>query len=438
MHPRLSAALALLILGVTAAPASAALTFSHTTHPGSVIRTVVQGDAADDVAVFTCEFPYAKVNGADFPGQPVLCDKLNRLTVKGGGGADRIDIGGLVFDSFDVLNETTLDGEGGNDRLVGNLIGTTAYVGTLLGGPGNDTLVRNGNQIVLGGTGDDRFEGLGAIGVTYDGGVGSDTAAFDMSALPPVPVLLTWTAEDVGITLQVGNQSGFAPWASIERVDAVLNNGAQTFDGSGFPGTLRVSALGGNDTLIGGPGADDLTGGTGNDVLEGAGGADRLVGDSGNDTLRARDGIADTGDCGPGADTLIADRVDVVSACETVSLPQLIDATKPALGLRRATLRKRRLSLPVSCPAGESRCAGTVALNAVGKRQSKTVRRKLGSIAFSLTGGQSKTLTMRLSRAERRALLRMRGARLRVTLDVQDAAGNRTTKSRRVSLRLKR
>lgn len=65
----------------------------------------------------------------------------------------------------------------------------------------------------------------------------------------------------------------------------------------------------GNDTVTGGPGVDKIIGGAGRDVLRGGGG---------NDVVRARDGERDTVACGPGVDTVIADRLDVVYACETI------------------------------------------------------------------------------------------------------------------------
>jgi Ca2+-binding RTX toxin-like protein len=46
---------------------------------------------------------------------------------------------------------------------------------------------------------------------------------------------------------------------------------------------------GGNDTLLGGTGNDDLFGGSGNDVLIGGGGNDDLFGDSGRDLLIGSD-----------------------------------------------------------------------------------------------------------------------------------------------------
>jgi len=45
-----------------------------------------------------------------------------------------------------------------------------------------------------------------------------------------------------------------------------------------------------------------------------------LAGD-GDDTISVRDGFGDVVECGPGTDTVTADRSDVLSGCENVSLP---------------------------------------------------------------------------------------------------------------------
>ena len=58
------------------------------------------------------------------------------------------------------------------------------------------------------------------------------------------------------------------------------------------------------DTLTGSAAANVLRGGGGGDTLDGKGGADQLFGDSGDDKIGARDGVADTIDCGDGTDTV--------------------------------------------------------------------------------------------------------------------------------------
>ena len=81
-------------------------------------------------------------------------------------------------------------------------------------------------------------------------------------------------------------------------------------------------------TRLGTDAADVLVGTSRNDVLCGAGGRDRLAGGHGADVLRAgagddvllaRDGLVDAIACGPGRDTVTADRRDRVNRdCERV------------------------------------------------------------------------------------------------------------------------
>jgi Ca2+-binding RTX toxin-like protein len=72
----------------------------------------------------------------------------------------------------------------------------------------------------------------------------------------------------------------------------------------------------GNDILIGGPGKDKLNGGRGNDTLTGNAGKDSLVGGPGSDKINSRDGVTELVRCGPGKDTVRADKKDRLSGCE--------------------------------------------------------------------------------------------------------------------------
>ncbi len=94
--------------------------------------------------------------------------------------------------------------------------------------------------------------------------------------------------------------------------------GPDALAGTGQADTLR--GLGGGDTLTGKSGADKLLGGPGADKITGGPAADRLLGAAGNDRLLAKDGAADTVNCGGGSgDVATVDAVDKVAAsCETV------------------------------------------------------------------------------------------------------------------------
>ncbi len=90
-------------------------------------------------------------------------------------------------------------------------------------------------------------------------------------------------------------------------------------------GEDRLEGRQGDDVLTGGAGADRLEGGRGRDELRGEAGADQLnggldedvlTGGAGDDVLVSVDGRRDVVDCGPGRDTVTADRFDVLRGCE--------------------------------------------------------------------------------------------------------------------------
>src|SRR5687767_6054296 len=90
---------------------------------------------------------------------------------------------------------------------------------------------------------------------------------------------------------------------------------AKTIVGTNGPETLRGSKKG--DRISARGGNDRLFGLAGNDVLDGGPGRDHVDGGAGSDRLKIRDNARDTAVCGPGRDTVIADRLDVVrSGCE--------------------------------------------------------------------------------------------------------------------------
>jgi hypothetical protein len=72
----------------------------------------------------------------------------------------------------------------------------------------------------------------------------------------------------------------------------------------------------GDDALSGGEGPDVMDGRGGGDVIRGGPGLDALRGGAGDDVLDSADGRGELVDCGDGADTALADAVDVVVSCE--------------------------------------------------------------------------------------------------------------------------
>lgn len=93
-----------------------------------------------------------------------------------------------------------------------------------------------------------------------------------------------------------------------------------------------VATLGGGDdaytssgtapqVIDGGDGNDTIATGSGFDTITGGAGSDHLSGGAGNDIIWARDGEADTVDCGGGADFAQVDGSDLFTACSTLDRP---------------------------------------------------------------------------------------------------------------------
>jgi RTX calcium-binding nonapeptide repeat (4 copies) len=99
--------------------------------------------------------------------------------------------------------------------------------------------------------------------------------------------------------------------------------GDDTLFGDGCAGAVgaTAAAAGGDDMLRGGPGGDDLRGGGGKDRLKGGGGTNRYAGGGGKDVLKARNGKAETVNCGGGRDRAVVDSSDTVRGCEKVIRP---------------------------------------------------------------------------------------------------------------------
>ncbi|MDX6662098.1 MAG: hypothetical protein QOG09_200 [Solirubrobacterales bacterium] len=111
--------------------------------------------------------------------------------------------------------------------------------------------------------------------------------------------------------------------------DRVTLNGGSGFDAPLAKNLAFLVGGRGADRLTGGSGDEFLDGGSGRDRLAGLGGQDYLLGGSGNDSLKGGHGRdilniygegRDHGACGGGRDMAFADRHDHVSGCERTQL----------------------------------------------------------------------------------------------------------------------
>lgn len=177
---------------------------------------------------------------------------------------------------------------------------------TFIGTTGADRFVgTGGGDRMLGLAGNDLFDGLGGEDCIY-GGDGADSMR--------------------------GGEGGdrLSGGAGNDRGDG--GNGADGLYGSAGVDTLYgragndvVSGGLGSDKMFGENGADRMTGSAGNDRISAGAGNDRIVagtgrdqvyGSSGNDLIDVRDGARDVVSCGPGRDTVVRDRRDVLRNCE--------------------------------------------------------------------------------------------------------------------------
>jgi hypothetical protein len=100
------------------------------------------------------------------------------------------------------------------------------------------------------------------------------------------------------------------------------------------------------------------------------------------------------------------------------------------------------VTLKVSCPAGETRCLGTVtlrtltAVSAGSHHKGKRAILTLAAGSFSVAGGGSQTITLHLSSAARGLLAHSHTLRAKATVAAHDLAGAKHTQEQVVTLRL--
>ncbi len=349
-----------------------------------------------------------------------------------------------------------LDGGAGNDILKGWQANDT-----LLGGAGDDEIQGSGgNDHIEAGDGNDSISPdtyYGPGNDYVDGGTGIDVVD-DWSIPsadyhPPISVTMDGVANDgrtsageadnvVNVekieTHVSGTLSGGAGDDEL-RVFANIDEGNSTLLGNG--GNDKLTAGDYQDTVDGGPGNDVLNAGFGNDVLTGGPGQDTIFADAtsascgywsytckipfGNDVVNARDGEADTIDCGVGEDRAIVDKIDVVANCETVEggaagpgpggAPAGNPGTQgPAFSHK---LKGTKLNLTVPC-AGPCKVSATL-----------TVKKKtIGKASKTMLKAGDAKLTVKVKKQRKTV-----SATLKVT--VQAADGTKSSATRTVKVK---
>ena len=208
--------------------------------------------------------------------------------VFGGTGDDRMDFRGtglLAGTVFGGAGSDTILGTEGDDTISGDGDGDT-----LRGGGGDDELWGgDGDDIVRGGAGDDTIAG-GSGSSTLYGGLGDDTIFIDVNSEGPFSDLTAHggAGNDAILGgLQADNISGGDGDDTLQGGSAADllsgNAGADLLDGGTENDILNGGA--GDDTLLGGDQRDVLSGDTGDDSLDGGADRDTLFGGTGSDTL---------------------------------------------------------------------------------------------------------------------------------------------------------
>jgi len=395
-------------------------------------------------------------------------------TYSGGAGIDTLRWDDRVKPLTVTLDDAANDGESGEgdnaksdiERLYGGWAGDTIIAqqsapvvnrlygnqgdDTVLGGPGNDIVSGNaGSDDVRGEAGNDSVAGGSGNDFLW-GGTGTDTVTGDgendqLSGGPGAD------------TLNGGAGADTAYYGDVNERVIVDLDGATGDDGTQGEGdTVKADVenlTGGtaSDTLTGNNGVNIIRGGAGNDTIDGLLGADELFGDSDRDSLLARDGVADKVNCGADADDVRADKVDTLTACENVDLPQDLqnpnnpqnpdspqnpnNPQNPAFGKLTISPKKLRLDrkgyakLSVTCPKGASKkCTGTVKVKRTAKGKTVTV----GSRKFSVAAGKTVAVKVKVKKVVRKALAAKK-VKVTVVASARDAASTTVTAKRSVT-----
>ena len=268
-------------------------------------------------------------------GNDRLKGSLGADTLDGGTGIDTADFTGTQQPVVAVLR-AALDGSASIGGVAEDIL---RGIENVIGGESDDSITGDANANALaGGAGNDLLQGHAGADV-LDGGAGVDTASYAEKTTAVVVTLnlgtaatvtIGGTAEDTLTNIEnlIGGSANDTLTGDLRANRLRGGGGNDTLDGGlqldiadysdktlavtvtladSLPSTVKVGGVN-EDTLIsiegivGGSGADTLTGnafantlegGAGNDTLSGADGLDTLIGGAGNDTLDGGAGIQD-------------------------------------------------------------------------------------------------------------------------------------------------
>jgi Ca2+-binding RTX toxin-like protein len=253
----------------------------------------------------------------------------------------------------------------------------------------------------------------------------------------------------------LGGRVGYSTVDGGPGNDVVFDTATIVARLTGGDGDDTIDGGQGNDEISGGAGNDGLSGRAGNDTIDGGPGVDAINGDTpanprhtGNDTLLARDGERDSVACALGADSVVADAIDVVEEldCEVIDRAAADPGTPGSselagtVGLaKRARLSAFRKGLrgtvQFSRPAS---VVLTVRISAATARRVGLGRKAvtLATVRTAVLNSAAKRVTVKPSRAMAAKLGRVRRT-LTATVKVvaTDGDGTRTAGQQKLTLR---
>jgi hypothetical protein len=297
MVRRLAVLLALmLVLPASAQAADVSVTsgvLHFTAEPGKTNNVTFDENPTGTVTVGTGsedEDPLVAGTGCMPASATVVCPGVTSAVIDVGDMSDRVTATRRSpnFGLVDV--PAIIAGGDGNDALLGGLSNDS-----IDGGAGDDDIDGSvGDDSLRGGDGNDvLYPDVGTDGMV--GGDGIDTASYGLRSSP------TFTLDGLANDGFAGENDLIG--TDVENVEGAAASDTQTVTITGDGRANRLTVLGGKGNITGGEGAD---------ILEGA---------DEDDTINSRDGSPDRVICNGGADTVLADTLDVISpSCENVQV----------------------------------------------------------------------------------------------------------------------
>ncbi|WP_405725100.1 hypothetical protein OG885_02280 [Streptomyces sp. NBC_00028] len=263
-------------------------------------KIVAAGLGNNDFALARYEVGTAEVSGTD-----VAVIKTGPTTVS---------LGDQASYTVTVANQSTPD-SATNVTLSDTLTGPGRVL-TAVPGQGTCTTTATGASCALGTLAPGASTHVTVVVEPTATGALSDTATADATESDPTPGNDT---DSVATTVNNAHGCTILGTPGADNLSGRAGNDVIC----SFSGNDNINAANGNDIVYAGSGSDAISGGNGADTLNGGPGNDKVSGDNGNDTLNGEAGTdiltggngADTLNGGPGTDTCATGPGDTAVSC---------------------------------------------------------------------------------------------------------------------------